>query len=180
MDLYFITGNKDKLAQAQSVLPQIKQLDIDLPEIQEIDAKKIIEAKLEAALHHVKDNVIVEDTSIYFDCLNGLPGPLIKWFMKTIGNEGLFKIVSLLGNDNAQVKSVVGYAKNVQEIYFFEGVISGSIVQPRGEHGFGWDPIFLPDGNSKTFAEMSFEEKNQFSMRKLALDRLKDFLNKAN
>jgi len=98
MKLYFITGNKDKFEEVRSILTNIEQLDIDLPEIQEIDAKVIIKAKLLQALNHKEAEFILEDASLYLDCLNGLPGPLIKWFMKTIGNEGLFNIIEELQN----------------------------------------------------------------------------------
>jgi len=93
MALYFITGNKNKFAEVSAILPSVEQIDIDLPEVQDIDAKEIIKAKLLEALNHKQAKFIVEDTSLYFNCLNGLPGPLIKWFMKTVGNEGLFNMV---------------------------------------------------------------------------------------
>lgn len=154
----------------------IERLDIDLPEIQDIDAKEIIKAKLLEALNHQEAEFIVEDVSLSFDCLNGLPGPLIKWFMKTLDNQGLFNLVEKLGNNKAKAKAVIGYAKNREEIYFFEGLIKGKIVAPKGQSGFGWDPIFQPDGFSKTFAEMSLEEKNKISMRRMALNELKKFI----
>jgi len=174
--IYFITGNKNKFAEVKAILPEVKQLDIDLPEIQEIDAKEIIKEKLLEALKHKKGEFIVEDTSLYLDCLNGLPGPLIKWFLQTIGNDGLANLADKLGNDKAVAKTIIGYAKNSEKIYFFEGVIQGKIVRPKGDSNFGWDPIFLPDGHKKTFAEMSREEKNKISMRRNALNKLKKFL----
>lgn len=176
MSLYFITANKNKFEEVKSILSTVEQLDIDLPEIQEIDAKIIIKEKLLAALQHQKGEFIVEDTSLYFDALNGLPGPLIKWFMETMGKEGLADLTQKLGNDKAKVETIIGYAKNHEEIYFFEGSITGRIVSPRGESGFGFDPIFQPDGHDKTLAEMSHEEKNKISMRRLAVDQLKKFL----
>ena len=69
----------------------MEQSDIDLTEIQSVDPKEIIEHKLNEAKKHMKGNLVVEDTSLYFEALNGLPGPLIKWFLKTVGNEGLAK-----------------------------------------------------------------------------------------
>ncbi|MCK5044126.1 RdgB/HAM1 family non-canonical purine NTP pyrophosphatase [Candidatus Parcubacteria bacterium] len=178
MALYFITGNRNKFAEANSVLPEVQQIDIDLPEIQDIDATEIVEAKLLEALKQKEGEFIVEDTSLYFDCLNGLPGPLIKWFLKTIGNKGLFDIVDKLGDNKAEAKTIIGYAKNKQQVHFFEGLIKGKIVPPRGDSNFGWDPIFQPEGCSKTFAEMSSEEKNAISMRRVALNKLKEFINK--
>ena len=152
MTLYFITGSKNKFEEIQSIIPNIEQLDLSLPEIQSIDAEEIIKAKLQEALKHKDAEFIVEDTSLYFDELNGLPGPLIKWFMKTIGNQGLPKLVT---NKSAKAKTIIGYAKNPENIHFFEGVINGQIVEPKGETNFGWDPIFQPVGYDKTFAELS-------------------------
>ena len=85
MALYFVTGNKNKFLEAKSVIKDLRQLDVELPEIQEINPKIIIKEKLLEALEHKDLELIVEDTSLYMDCLNGLPGPLIKWFMVKIG-----------------------------------------------------------------------------------------------
>lgn len=176
--LYFITGNKNKFEEVKSILQNVEQLDIDLPEIQETDAHKVIEAKLREAFNHREGEFIVEDTSLYFNCLNGLPGTFIKWFMKSIGNEGLVNLVIKYGNNKAVAKTVIGYAKNAKEIYYFEGEIHGKIVEPRTTSNFGWDPIFLPDGHQKTFAEMDTSEKNEISMRRIATQKLKEFLEK--
>ncbi|HCM36450.1 MAG: non-canonical purine NTP pyrophosphatase, RdgB/HAM1 family [Candidatus Wildermuthbacteria bacterium RIFCSPLOWO2_02_FULL_47_9c] len=174
--IYFITGNKNKLEEVKAVLPEVEQLDIDLLEIQEIDSKEIIKKKLSEAFNRAEGEFIVEDTSLHLNCLKGLPGPLVKWFLKTIGNDGLAGIAEKLGSSRAEAKTIIGYAKNHEEIYFFEGVIKGQIVKPRGESDFGWDPIFLPDGHEKTFAEMGREEKNKISMRREALNKLSEFL----
>lgn len=176
MNLYFITGNPSKFKEVRSILSEVKQLEIDLPEIQALDAKEVIGAKLIEALKHRKGEFIVEDTSLYLDCLNGLPGPLTKWFLKTIGNEGLYNTAKKFGNNKAEAKTLIGYAKNKKEIKFFEGIIKGEIVEPKGDYGFGWDPIFKPKGFSKTFAEMRPEEKNKLSMRRTALNNLKKFI----
>ncbi len=156
--LYFITGNKNKFAEAKAILPSIEQLDIELPEIQEIDPQKIIEAKLQEAFKHTEGQFIVEDTSLYLDCLNGLPGPLIKWFLKAMGNEGLVNVCEKLGNDHVVAKTIIGYAKSSEEILFFEGALKGRVVKPQTESSFGWDPIFMPEGQIKTFAEMALSQ----------------------
>jgi len=176
MALYFITGNKNKFSEARSIMGDIEQCDIDLPEIQDIDARNIIKAKLQEAFKHREGEFIVEDTSLYMDCLNGLPGPLIKWFLKTIGNEGLSELAKKLGNDRAAARTIIGYAKNQDEISFFEGSVTGRIASPQGPSDFGWDPVFRPDGFDKSFAQMTEGEKNSMSMRRMALDKLKDFL----
>jgi non-canonical purine NTP pyrophosphatase (RdgB/HAM1 family) len=175
--LYFITGSENKFKEAQSIISDMERVDIDLPEIQEVDAHKIIEEKLLAGLAKHAGPLVVEDTSLYLDCLGGLPGPLIKWFMKTIGNEGLVKIVQSFGNDGASAKTIIGLADSDAQISFFEGEVRGKIVPVRGNSSFGWDPIFLPDEHTATFAEMSPDEKNSLSMRRIAFQKLKDSLN---
>ncbi|MEI7719202.1 MAG: non-canonical purine NTP pyrophosphatase [archaeon] len=188
--LYFITGNKNKFAEVKAIIPEIEQLEIDLDEIQETDAYAIIKHKMKEALKHHSGPFIIEDTSLYIKSLNDLPGPLIKWFMQKLGSEGIWrisdskklgkdKISELTENSNenlAEAKTIIGYAKNANEVHFFEGSIKGEIVKPTGETNFGWDPIFKPKGYYKTFQQMTKEEKNKISMRKIAAQKLKDFL----
>ncbi len=176
MPLYFITGNKNKFDEIKSVIPDIEHLNMELPEIQEIDPHKIIKAKLLEALNHKTGEFIVEDTGLYLECLKGLPGPLIKWFLKSMGLNRLAQIAEKLGNNRAEAKTIIGYAKNHEEIYFFDGSVSGQIVFPRGESNFGWDPIFQPDGHSETFAEMDDEKRRSLKMRRTAALKLKEFL----
>jgi non-canonical purine NTP pyrophosphatase (RdgB/HAM1 family) len=174
----FITGNANKFLEVVNILPEVEQLDIDLPEIQSLDPQEIIAFKLKAALEHVPEgHIMVEDTSLYFEGLNGLPGPLIRWFMKGLGREGLAKLVISTGNNRAEAKTIIGYADAKGEINYFTGAISGQIVFPFGETSFGRDPIFQPDGYDTTFAEMGLEEKNKISMRRQAAQKLADFLN---
>ncbi|QQS22631.1 non-canonical purine NTP pyrophosphatase [bacterium] len=180
MALKFITGNKNKLAEVQAVLPNIEQLDIDLVEIQDIDPHSIIAAKLKEALNHHDGEFIVEDTSLYLDGINGLPGPFIKWFLQKLDTEGIATLAQNSGNTRASAKVIIGYAKNKDDIKFFEGSILGNIVSPRGETTFGWDPVFQPDGYEKTFAEMTSQEKNQISMRRIAIEKLKEYLTQTN
>ncbi len=174
--LYFITGNKGKLLEVKSIIPEVQSLDIDLPEIQELDAHKIIEEKLKEARKVHSGEFFCEDTSLYIECLNGLPGPLIKWFLQALGTKGIYELVKNNKNHKAVAKTVIGYT-NGKEIQFFEGEAVGEIVAPRGETNFGWDPLFQPDGHTKTFAEMDAEEKNRLSMRRKALEKLKGYLN---
>jgi len=176
MNLHFVTSSKEKFEEAQLVLPNLEFYPLDLPEIQEIDARAIIEAKLKEAILHHQGQFVVEDTSLYCDALKGLPGPLAKWFGKTIGFAGLATLVEKLGNPCAQAKTIIGYAKNPEELCFFEGVVKGTIVPSRGQTGFGWDSIFRPEGSQKTFGEMTRDEKNAISMRKIAFEKLKTFL----
>lgn len=173
--LYFITGNENKLREAKSIIPSIEGLNVDLVEIQSLDAQEIIRHKLEEARKKHNGAFIVEDVSLNIECLNGLPGPLIKWFLKSIGNDGIVRFVNSYGHDKATAKCIIGYS-NEDEIEFFEGTVNGRIVEPRGSNKFGWDPIFEPLGYNKTFAEMSSEEKNAISHRRIAFEKLKEYL----
>lgn len=171
-DLYFITGNKNKFAEVRDMLPNVKQLDIDLPEIQELDPEAVVKAKLIEAKRRKKDAFIIEDTSLYINSLKGLPGPLIKWFLQSLGVRGLAELACKYKNRTAYAKTIVGYLDTKGKYHFFEGVVKGKIVKPKGNTRFGWDPIFMPDGFDKTFAEMSTDEKNMVSMRKKAITKL--------
>ena len=177
MRIVFLTSNKGKYEEASKIIPGLLHEDVDLEEIQDVDSTKIIIHKLEEARKHVMGNLVIEDGSFYLDCLKGLPGPLVKWFLKTIGNEGLVDLTKKYGNDKAYAKVIVGLSSAQDDsVQFFEGTINGKIVEPRGEYGFGWDPIFQPEGFAKTFAEMTPEEKNEVSMRKIAFEKLKEYL----
>ncbi|MEY4745108.1 MAG: hypothetical protein RL272_1053 [Candidatus Parcubacteria bacterium] len=177
MAISFITGNAGKFAEARAIIPDLEMLEMDLPEIQEIDARAIIAAKLAEAVRRAHGReIVVEDTSLSMRCLGGLPGPLIKWFLQSMGIAGLHAAAEKLADDQAVAKTIVGYADAAGRTSFFEGVVHGRIVAPRGETSFGWDPIFEPAGHGKTFAEMTRAEKNGLSMRRLAFAGLKEFL----
>ncbi len=177
MKIQFITGNENKFREAKTILPDLEQLKIHLPEIQELDAKKIIEAKLEAAFAHHAGPFVVEDVSFYLEALHGLPGTLIKWFEKSMTMTQLSQIVTQLGNPKARVSVLLGYAQDRNHISYFEGEETGTIVAPRGIEEFGFDCIFQPDGYTKTFGEMTEEEKSAISHRGQAFRKLKEFLN---
>jgi non-canonical purine NTP pyrophosphatase (RdgB/HAM1 family) len=176
MKIYFITGNKNKLKETQMIWSEIEGLELDLKEIQEIEPKKILEEKLEEAKKYKPNtNLMVEDLSLEIDGMNGLPGPLIKWFLKSVGNKGVYQMAKMFGNQQAIARVTLGFTDGKENKYF-EGVVMGKIVKPAGESDFGWDPIFIPDGFDKTFAQMGVEEKNKISHRKIALEKLRKYL----
>lgn len=177
MDLFFVTGNENKLREASQILGfEVKGVNIDLPEEQEIEVDKIIESKAKAAYEKTKQSVIVEDTGLYFEAMKGFPGALIKWVLKSVGNEGAVKMLDGHENRKAYAKTSIGYFDG-NNFKVFSGIIKGEISsKPKGENGFGWDMIFIPENHKKTFAEMTDEEKNNISMRKIAFENLKKFL----
>ena len=137
MTIYFITGNENKFKEVKSMIPEVERMDMDLPEIQDIDPKEIIKAKLEEAMKHHDGAFIVEDTSLTLKAMNGLPGPLIKWFEQAIGLDGIANLAEKLGDDKAIARSMIGYATDSDNIHFFEGTLEGQIVSPR-EHEWIW------------------------------------------
>lgn len=185
--LKFITGNKNKFSEAKNILNcNIEQIDLDLVEIQELDAREVVKHKLNEAVKQTGNSeFIVEDTSLYLEALssndnddnnNQMPGPLIKWFLKTLGSYGIYELTNKYNNFNATAVTQIGYIKD-SKIMFFEGKIKGKIVKPIGTNGFGWDSIFMPnDEINKTYAEMSSVEKEKFSMRKIAFEKLNNYL----
>lgn len=175
--LYFITGNKNKFEEARSIVGEnLEQLEMDLPEIQEMDLHKVIEAKLLEGLKHHQGPIIVEDVSCSFEALDGLPGPFIKFFLNIMGRQKLFEICEKFENDKAEVKACLGFAKDKDNFHYFDGIVHGTIVTPRGKSGFGFDYIFQPNGYEKTYSEMAQSEKNAISHRSIALTKLKEFL----
>ncbi len=178
MKIFFITGNQNKYQEVKVILSnvEVEMLDIDLPEIQSLDSHQIIQHKVTEAFTHHAGPFMVEDTGLYLSGLNGLPGPLVKWFLDTVGPMGIYKLAETFGDFRAEAKATIGFAMSPNEIEFFEGVIPGTIVPPRGNQGFGWDEIFCPNGFPKSFGEMTKKEKNAISHRKLSVTKLSDFL----
>jgi inosine triphosphate pyrophosphatase len=110
MNIFFITGNKDKLREIQVLIPDAQGIYMDLTEIQEIDAHKIIAAKLAEAQRYRSGPFIVEDTSLSIEAMNGLPGPFIKWFVKSVGIDGIYKLTKAFQSTRATARTLIGYA----------------------------------------------------------------------
>lgn len=173
--IYFVTGNEHKFNEAKALLPQLERVDFDLPEEQSLDPQLVIAKKLEVAKTKHHGPMVVEDTSLYLDGLNGFPGPLIKWMLHAVGNQGIADLCARIHNRGAVAKTVIGYDDG-SNIHYFSGEVRGQIITPTGNEGFGWDEIFQPDGLSESFAEMGDEFKPEFSMRTRAFEQLRDYL----
>ena len=116
---------------------------------------------------------MVEDTSLGFNALKGLPGPYIKWFLQKLGHDGLNDMLKGYSDKSGYAQCVFSLCFPGSEPVTFDGRCPGQIVPPRGPNDFGWDPIFQPDGYKTTFAEMSKDEKNKISHRARSLAMLK-------
>ncbi|HLP80206.1 MAG TPA: non-canonical purine NTP pyrophosphatase [Acidobacteriota bacterium] len=174
--LYFITGNSMKFAEAKAIIPQLIQKKIDLTEVQELDPRKILQAKMLEAKKHGLDRCIVEDTGLYFECLKGYPGPLVKWMLEAVGSQGIVDLVHRYDNHRAVATSSIAlYISADQTIRYFDGELLGSIVAKRGlDHG--WSAIFQPDGLNQTYGELTVAQKNAISHRSKSFGALKLYL----
>lgn len=170
-----VTGNAYKFQQIQDFFPESIQRDIDLPEIQSLDSEEIVTFKLNEAQKYLTNDILVDDTALHIEGLHGLPGPLVKWFLATVGRQGIADMAHQSGDVRAEAVATLGYRSAHGETIIVHGRQTGSIVAPRGQEQ-GWNPIFLPDGFDKTYGEMSLEEHYLCNMRVYALQQLDQYL----
>lgn len=180
--MYFATTNKNKIAEAQRILGiPVEGVELQIDEIQTLQSEECAQNKAIAAFHAFGKPVLVEDTSLFFDAWKGqqpdgrgLPGVFIDYFMKVFQNEGLLKLMESETNRKALAQATLAISQDGKDATVFVGKIAGSIsYEQRGTNNFGWDPIFIPEGSEKTFAEMTPEEKDHFSMRRMAFEEYK-------
>ena len=190
MKIVFATNNQHKVDEIRSALPENFSIitlaeagiDIDIPEPHDTLQDNAAE-KARTIYHLIKTNCFSEDTGLEVYALSNEPGVHSaryageqKSFDKNI--EKLLTKLKNPGNRQGRFRTVICLILDGDE-YFFEGVCEGEITEERrGSQGFGYDPVFKPFGSIKTFAEMSINEKNLFSHRKKATDKLVAFLNK--
>jgi len=173
--LTFITSSVDKLAEVERLLGRpLARESLVLEEIQAIELEPVVHHKARQAFAALGRPVLVEDTGLAFAAWNGLPGALIKWFLTSLGAVGICRLLRHETNREATATTAFAYYDGVT-MRVFSGAVRGMIPEaPRGSFGFGWDVIFQPLASVRTFAEMTPEEKDQFSMRRIALGQLHD------
>lgn len=174
----FITGNQHKADHLAKLLaiPMTHQ-KIDLDEIQSSDQRQIVEHKVKQAYEIVGSPVIVDDVSLEFAALGGLPGPFVKWFVEYAGQETMCRMLDGFDDRSAVGKACIGYYDG-KEFCYFEGAVHGEIADhPRGDGGYGWDAIFMPDGyDGKTRSELNEQEYAEVYNRIRPLAELRAFL----
>lgn len=173
--MLFITGNKNKLAEVQVFFPHIQQHELDLPEIQSLDAEEIIYHKIGEARKHIKEPFIVEDTSLHCTALGGFPWPLIKRVTKHEWPNGLRRMLADYESKKAWSQCTLWY-RDGDQIHILIGTCPWQIVPPQGETNFSRDSVFLPKGSKKTFAQMTKEQKSDYSHRAKACIKLQEIL----
>jgi XTP/dITP diphosphohydrolase len=164
--LLFVTGNPGKLAEARRLSGrELGSIALDLPEIQSLDFEEVLAEKSRAAFAAVGSPVIVEEAGLEISAWNGFPGPLVRWMLEAVGAEGLARTALALHDPRARAVSILAWTDGERTVRA-RGETDGTLVLPaRGEHGFGFDPVFQPQGSGLTFGEMSGAEKDRFSHR---------------
>lgn len=181
MKIRFITKNQFKVDEVNKILEgtgvEVIAAKHEINELQTDDVKLLVRDKLLKAFKKVGRPVFVEHTGLYIESLNGFPGGLTQIFWDKLQAETFSNLLGSSINTKVVAKTIIGYCDS-RKIHMFEGSIIGNIAdQPRGNRDFQWDCVFIPEGFNETFAEMG-DRKNEISMRKLAFDEFKKFLNK--
>lgn len=187
--LVFATNNDNKVKEIRAVLGSLFQIItlkeagilIDIPEPYHT-LEENARAKSSTIYNLTGKNCFAEDTGLEVAALHGEPGVRSARYAGDQANfsQNIDKLIQNLHGEedrSARFRTVISLILDGKE-HQFEGICSGFITeQLSGQEGFGYDPVFIPDGGRKTFAEMSMEEKNSFSHRRKAVDKLTSFLN---
>jgi len=181
--IFFITSNVGKFKEVVDIfkknLPDVmlEMYPAEKVEIQSSELEKIALFSARYIREKEKiDNFFVEDAGLFINALKGFPGPYSSYVYKTIGVNGILKLMKNVKDRRAFFKAVIAFCWK-GDIYLFTGVVHGKIAEEaRGTQGFGFDPIFIPNGDNRTFAEMTIEEKNKLSHRGKAIRKLINFL----
>lgn len=180
MQLTFATGNPGKFEEATAQLAplgiELVQWDQGYPELQADSLETVARFGVQALTEHVDPPFFLEDAGLFVDALDGFPGVYSSHAFATLGYEGVLTLMADEADRGARFRAVIGYHDG-EQVQCFQGVVEGRIArEPAGSHGFGFDPIFVPEGHKRTFAEMPTDEKTQLSHRARALEALRDHL----
>jgi len=178
MEIFYVTSNEGKFLEAKALLPELKKLSLDLEEMQSLDPLEIAKQKALTAMKKAKSkSLVVDDVSLYLEAFDyKLPGPLIKWFLLSIGSKGISEIAEKFNKYGAFAVCTLCYVDKKGKTKIFTGKVKGKIVKSVKNSNKSWDYVFLPDGKDKTFAQMPPYEKNLISHRGLAIKKLKEYL----
>jgi XTP/dITP diphosphohydrolase len=178
--MYLITGNRHKFDEMKKIIKnEIKILARPYPEIQTNTLEHVVKYGVEFLSEKIEGDFLIEDSGLFIESLNNFPGVFSSYVFKTIGNEGILKLVEGKKIKNASFVSVIAYYDS--NIKSFKGICKGIIAEKtRGDKGFGYDPIFIPNKSINTFAEMEITEKNKYSHRGKSTRMLKRYLEEKN
>ena len=168
-NVLFASSNENKYKEAKAILSKFKiNLDFLKSHLEEIQADTLEEIalhKITQAFSQCSKPVIVEDDGLFIDSLNGFPGPYSAFAFKTIGNKGILQL--LKAKRKAKFQSVIAYCEKNNDVMLFKATVDGKISRKLAGIKWGYDPIFIPDGQNKTYAQL--RDKNLVSHRYLSL-----------
>ena len=171
----FITSNKGKFVEARDMIDDLVQRDLGYTEIQADTLEEVAIYGMNEIISRLDGPAMLEDAGLFIEALGGFPGVYSAYVQKTIGNEGILRLMDGVLNRRAFFKSVVVYAKPGLEPQMFQGIVEGQIgYEGRGSSGFGYDPIFYVE--ERSLAEMELAEKNRISHRAASMHALKEWL----
>ena len=181
--IYFATTNQNKFREAEKIFSfyglKLEHLKLKTIEIQSESLEEIALNSLNQVLSKCRLPVFVEDSGLFVKALNGFPGPYSSYVFKTVGFEGILRLMKGVKDRNAYFLSVVAFGSPNHKPKIFVGRVYGRIaLKAKGLNGFGFDPIFQPGNLKKTFGEMEVKEKNRYSHRAKAIKRLVGWLKK--
>ena len=176
-DVIFASSNIHKYEEAKEILAEfgieLEFFKTDLVEIQDDSLSKIALQKALNAYEKCKKPVIVEDDGLFIDSLSGFPGPYSSYIFNTIGNNGILKLIR--DNRDAQFVAIIAFCDYNQKPILFESKIVGTISKNIQGNGWGYDPIFIPEKQNKTYGELA--EKNKLSHRYESLKKFATWFN---
>lgn len=154
---------------------QLEHLKTPYPELQAESLEATIIPGLQWLISKFERPVMIDDSGLFVDALRGFPGVFSSHAFKTLGCEGILRLLGDESDRGARFECCVGFMAPGGEPFIAKGVAEGSIsTGMRGSGGFGYDPIFVPEGRAETYAEMSVEEKNEISHRGIAIRKFID------
>ena len=180
--LYFVTGNKGKFSEANNKFSglniKIIRKDLGYPEIQADSLEEVALYGVEYIQKRLNKPFFLEDAGLFIDALNGFPGVYSAYIFYKIGCPGILKLMGEFKDNKRKAcfRSVIAFKEPEKKPKIFIGESSGRISKMAlGNNGFGYDPIFIPENEKKTFAQMETTEKNKFSHRGKSLNKLINF-----
>ncbi|MGD1060183.1 MAG: RdgB/HAM1 family non-canonical purine NTP pyrophosphatase [Methanomassiliicoccales archaeon] len=182
MTLSLITGNPGKLKEFRHALEpldfRVEHLPEEVDEIQADSLEDVVEACIKELRERGLDNFILDDSGLFVNALRGFPGVYSAYVFKTIGSEGIVRLMEQEKDKRASFRCCIGCSlEGVGQFTVTEEALGTIIGEKRGTGGFGFDPIFKPLGYEKTFAEMPLETKSEMSHRGKAIRRFASVLN---
>jgi XTP/dITP diphosphohydrolase len=179
MQLNLITSNKNKVKEFRTILGdkvQVNHIELEYPELRSDDPLEIAKEAAQRLSSKLNKTIVVEDSGLFIEALKGFPGTCSSYIHKRIGLQGILKLMEGIADRIALYRSAVALGRPQKNPIAFLGEEKGSLAaEIRGSHGFGHDPLFIPEGGDRTYGEMEQCESIK-KFRKTAVLKLRQYL----